>query len=166
MAWKRTPHTRGADTTRQNSPDAADGAVGIDPKRWPALLVCLVGLFIVFLDVSIVNVALPMISAHLHASGSGLQWVVSGYALAFGLFLVPSGRLGDIYGHRVLFVAGLALFVTASAACGAAPTMVVLVIGRIVQGAAGGVLTPRSAPPSRKCSAALSARGRSATSAP
>jgi MFS family permease len=114
-----------------------------DHRRWLALAVCLAGGFIVFLDVSIVNVALPTISVHLHTSGSGLQWIVSGYALAFGLLLVPSGRVGDIHGHRMLFVAGLAVFVAASAVCGAAPSVAVLVFGRIVQGAAGGVLTPQ-----------------------
>jgi EmrB/QacA subfamily drug resistance transporter len=114
-----------------------------DRGRWLALAVCLAGGFIVFLDVSIVNVALPTISVHLHTSGSGLQWIVSGYALAFGLLLVPSGRVGDIHGHRMLFVAGLAAFVAASAVCGAAPSAAVLVFGRIVQGAAGGVLTPQ-----------------------
>ena len=114
-----------------------------DRSRWLALGICLAGGFIVFLDVSIVNVALPAISLHLHASGSGLQWIVSGYSLAFGLLLVPSGRLGDIHGHRMLFVVGLVVFVAASAACGAAPSAAVLVVGRIVQGAAGGVLTPQ-----------------------
>jgi EmrB/QacA subfamily drug resistance transporter len=114
-----------------------------DRRRWLTLFVCLAGGFIVFLDVSIVNVALPTISLHLHTSGSGLQWIVSGYALSFGLLLVPSGRLGDIHGHRMLFVAGIAVFVAASAVCGAAPSATVLVFGRIVQGAAGGVLTPQ-----------------------
>jgi len=127
----------------QTGMHAADTTAGIDREQWSALLVCLAGGFVVFLDVSIVNVALPAISSHLHASGSGLQWIVSGYALAVGLLLVPAGRLGDIYGHRLLFVAGLAVFVAASAACGAAPTATVLVLGRIVQGAAGGVLTPQ-----------------------
>ena len=61
-------------------------------QRWYALLVCMAGGFIVFLDVSIVNVALPTISAQLHASGSLLQWIVSGYSLAFGLVLVPDSR--------------------------------------------------------------------------
>jgi len=129
-------------TTDAVTPDA-DTTAGFDRGQWSALLVCLAGGFIVFLYVSIVNVALPTISSHLHASGSGLQWIVSGYALAFGLLLVPAGRLGDIHGHRMLFVAGLAAFVAASAACGAAPTATVLVLGRIVQGAAGGVLTPQ-----------------------
>jgi MFS family permease len=93
-------------TTDAVTPDAGTTA-GFDRGQWSALLVCLAGGFIVFLDVSIVNVALPTISSHLHASGSGLQWIVSGYALAFGLLLVPAGRLGDLHGHRMLFVAGL-----------------------------------------------------------
>ena len=121
----------------------ADTVAGRDRQRWYALFVCVAGGFVVFLDVSIVNVALPTISSHLHASQSSLQWIVSGYSLAFGLLLVPAGRLGDIAGHRMLFVIGLVVFVAASAACGAAPTATFLVISRIVQGAAGGVLTPQ-----------------------
>src|SRR4051812_3375757 len=69
-----------------------------DPRRWQALAVCLVGGFMVLLDVSIVNVALPSIEAGLNAQQSDLQWVVSGYALTFGLLLVPAGRLGDLRG--------------------------------------------------------------------
>jgi MFS family permease len=114
-----------------------------DRERQYALWVCMAGGFVVFLDVSIVNVALPTISAQLHASGSLLQWLVSGYSLAFGVFLVPSGRLGDIIGHRLLFVTGLAAFVAASAVCGAAPSIGVLVAGRMAQGAAGGILNPQ-----------------------
>ena len=118
-------------------------AAGLGRERSYALLVCMAGGFVVFLDVSIVNVALPTISAQLHASGSLLQWLVSGYSLAFGLLLVPSGRLGDIRGRRQLFTAGLGAFVAASALCGAAPSATVLVIARIVQGSPGGVLTPQ-----------------------
>jgi MFS family permease len=83
-------------TTDAVTPDA-DTTAGFDRGQWSALLVCLAGGFIVFLDVSIVNVALPTISSHLHASGSGLQWIVSGYALAFGL-LPGAGRAGDSFG--------------------------------------------------------------------
>jgi EmrB/QacA subfamily drug resistance transporter len=114
-----------------------------DPRRWKALAVCLLGGFMVLLDVSIVNVALPSIRTGIHASQSELQWVVSGYALTFGLMLVPAGRFGDLRGRRTVFVAALALFIASSAVCGAAPTSLVLVIGRLVQGAAGGSLTPQ-----------------------
>lgn len=116
---------------------------GSAPGRWRALAVCLVGGFMVLLDVSIVNVALPSIRAGLHATESDLQWVVSGYALTFGLVLVPGGRLGDMRGRRTLFMAALALFAGSSAACGAAPTSAWLVFARLAQGVAGGLLTPQ-----------------------
>src|SRR5437764_12127775 len=81
-----------------------------DPNRWKALAICLVGGFMVLLDVSIVNVALPSIKLGLKASQSDLQWVVSGYALTFGLLLVPAARLGDVRGRRTVFVPALGLF--------------------------------------------------------
>jgi EmrB/QacA subfamily drug resistance transporter len=105
--------------------------------------VCLVGGFMVLLDVSIVNVALPSIESGLGAAQSELQWVVSGYALTFGLLLVPAGRIGDLKGRRNVFVTALALFTLASAACGAAPSSALLVVARLVQGLAGGTLTPQ-----------------------
>ena len=97
----------------------------------------------VLLDVSIVNVALPSIREGLQATQSELQWVVSGYALTFGLLLVPAGRIGDARGRRTMFVVALGLFTLASLACGLAPTSLVLVIARLVQGLAGGLLTPQ-----------------------
>lgn len=78
-----------------------------DARRWQALSVCLVAGFMALLDVSIVNVALPSIQAGLKASEADLQWVVSGYALAFGLVLVTAGRFGDARGRRPVFVAGV-----------------------------------------------------------
>jgi EmrB/QacA subfamily drug resistance transporter len=114
-----------------------------DANRWKALAVCLVGGFIVLLDVSIVNVALPSIRAGLSATESDLQWVISGYALTFGLLLVPAGRIGDVRGRRTMFVVGLALFTLASLACGLAPGALFLVVARLVQGLAGGLLTPQ-----------------------
>ncbi len=104
---------------------------------------CLVGGFMVLLDVSIVNVALPSIREGLQASESELQWVVSGYALTFGLLLVPAGRVGDVRGRRTMFVTALGLFSLASLACGLAPTSLTLVVARLVQGLAGGLLTPQ-----------------------
>ncbi|MEV4411154.1 MFS transporter [Catellatospora sp. NPDC049609] len=114
-----------------------------DPRRWRALSVCLVGGFMALLDVSIVNVALPSIREGLHASDSALQWVVSGYALAFGLLLVPAGRFGDMHGRRNAFVAGVTLFTLASAAAGAAQGALWLVVARVIQGAAGGIINPQ-----------------------
>jgi EmrB/QacA subfamily drug resistance transporter len=125
------------------SPVEQSDAEAADPNRWRALAVCLVGGFMVLLDVSIVNVALPSIQSGLHAAQSELQWVVSGYALTFGLLLVPAGRIGDVRGRRDVFVTALALFTLASAACGAAPNSMFLVVARLVQGLAGGTLTPQ-----------------------
>lgn len=114
-----------------------------DSRRWLALSVCLVGGFMVLLDVSIVNVALRSIEAGLHTSSDQLQWVLSGYALTFGLLLVPAGRLGDARGRRTMFIVGLALFTAASVGCGVAQTGTWLVIARLIQGLAGGLLTPQ-----------------------
>ena len=114
-----------------------------DPRRWKALYVCLLAGFIVLLDVSIVNVALPSIESGLSAGPNTLQWVVSGYALAFGLLLVPAGRVGDARGRRPIFMLGVGLFVLASMACGLAPTGLVLVLARLLQGFAGGLVTPQ-----------------------
>ncbi len=122
------------------APDLQDEA---DPRRWRAFAVCLVAGFMSLLDVSIVNVALPSIRDGLQASASDLQWVVSGYALAFGLVLVPTGRLGDVRGRRTMFLVGLVTFVVASAACGLAPSAPWLVVARLLQGVGGGILNPQ-----------------------
>jgi EmrB/QacA subfamily drug resistance transporter len=114
-----------------------------DPNRWKALAVCLVAGFMTLLDVSIVNVALPSVETGLHAQQNELQWIVSGYALALGLLLVPAGRLGDARGRRRVFMTGVALFVLASAGCGAAPSPTFLILARVVQGFAGGLITPQ-----------------------
>jgi EmrB/QacA subfamily drug resistance transporter len=124
------------------SPPDADGFVP-DPNRWKALAVCLVGGFMVLLDVSIVNVALRSINLGLHASGDAIQWVLSGYSLTFGLLLVPAGRLGDARGRRRLFIAGMLAFTFTSVLCGAALNPTWLVIARLCQGLAAGLLTPQ-----------------------
>lgn len=95
------------------------------------------------LDVSIVNVALPSMQRGLGASAADISWVVSGYALTFGLALVPAGRLGDDYGRKRMFQFGLLLFVATSALCGAATNPTWLVVARLLQGVAGGLLNPQ-----------------------
>ena len=115
-----------------------------DPRRWRALAVVLVAGFMVLLDVSIVNVALPSIAAGTGADESDLQWIVSGYALAFGLVLVAGGRIGDARGRRPALVFGLVLFTLASAACGAAQDATWLVVARLLQGIGGGLITPQN----------------------
>ena len=104
---------------------------------------CLVAGFMTLLDVSIVNVALPSIQTGLGAGENALQWIVSGYALSLGLFLVPSGRVGDARGRRAVFMVGVGIFVVASAGCGIATSALVLVIARVLQGFAGGLVTPQ-----------------------
>jgi len=96
----------------------------------------------VVLDVSIVNVALPSIQRSLHFSTSGLEWVVSGYALTFGGFLLLGGRLGDLLGRRRVFMAGLLLFSVLSLLCGLSVSAGMLVALRVLQGAAGALLSP------------------------
>ncbi|GGV20960.1 MFS transporter [Actinomadura cremea] len=124
--------------------DGPDRTAGTD-RRWQALAVCLVAAFMTLLDVSIVNVALPTIREGLDTSEAGLQWIVSGYALTFGLVLVPAGRLGDARSRRAVFMSGLALFTVASALAGAAQSDLWLIVARLVQGVAGGILNPQVA---------------------
>lgn len=100
--------------------------------------------FMTLLDVTIVNVALPSIQVGLNASAATVQWVVSGYALAFGLTLVTGGRLGDALGRRRMMLIGLTGFILASAAVGLAPVAWVAVVARLLQGAAAGLLTPQN----------------------
>ncbi|MEU6718864.1 MFS transporter [Nonomuraea sp. NPDC046802] len=118
------------------------GASGVDTRK-RALATCLVAAFMAGLDVSIVNVALPSIRQGLHASDDGLQWTLSGYALTFGLLLVPAGRLGDARSRRAIFMWGVVLFTLSSAACGFAGSMQVLIVARLVQGMAAGMMNPQ-----------------------
>jgi EmrB/QacA subfamily drug resistance transporter len=115
-----------------------------DPGRWRALVVTQFAAFMVLLDVSIVNVALPSIERELAVSAATAQWVVSGYALALGLTLVPAGRLGDSLGRRRMFLIALAAFIVASALTGAAPSIGLLIATRLLQGVAGGLLIPQN----------------------
>jgi EmrB/QacA subfamily drug resistance transporter len=118
-------------------------APSVVPRRaWTALIVLLLGMFMALLDTTIVNVALPTIRTSLDASEATLSWIISGYALAFGLALIPSGRIGDRVGHKWVFFTGLALFTTASFFCGLAQNDVQLVVSRVIQGLAGGMFVP------------------------
>ncbi|WP_235926305.1 MFS transporter [Actinokineospora pegani] len=115
-----------------------------DPRRWRALAVTQAAGFMSLLDVSIVNVALPSIQADLGASPSGAQWIISGYALTFGLSLVAGGRLGDALGRRRMFLIALTGFVLTSALAGAAHSLELLVVARLLQGFTAGLLTPQN----------------------
>jgi len=100
------------------------------------------GMFMALLDQSVVTVALPSIRTTLDASGAALSWTISGYMLAFGLALIPSGRLGDRIGHKRVFMIGIGVFTLASLACALAVTPEYLVASRIVQGLGGGIFLP------------------------
>jgi EmrB/QacA subfamily drug resistance transporter len=111
-----------------------------DPRRWPALYVLCVGVLMIVLDATIVNVALPSIQDDLGFSQSNLAWVVNAYLIAFGGLLLLAGRLGDLIGQRRVFLAGLTIFTAASLACAVASSQAMLIGARFVQGA-GGALT-------------------------
>jgi len=109
--------------------------------RWLALTVLCLGVLMIVLDTTIVNVALPSIRTDLKFTETSLAWVVNAYMLTFGGFLLLGGRLGDLYGHRRVFLIGLTLFTVASLACGLATTQGFLVTARGVQGLGGAVVS-------------------------
>jgi EmrB/QacA subfamily drug resistance transporter len=109
--------------------------------RWLALIVLCLGVLMIVLDSTIVNVALPSIRADLGFSETSLVWVVNAYLLTFGGFLLLGGRLGDLYGSRRLFLIGIVAFTIASLACGVATSQVPLVCARAVQGLGGAVVS-------------------------
>ena len=124
-----------------------------DPRRWKALAVLGVAYLMVVLDIAIVNVALPSIQTDLGFSTEDLQWVVSGYALTFGGFLLLGGRMGDLLGRRALFMVdllgrralfmvGLGLFLVTSLLAGLSTSSEMLIVARLLQGAAGAILSP------------------------
>ncbi|RZF31718.1 DHA2 family efflux MFS transporter permease subunit [Paraburkholderia sp. UYCP14C] len=110
-------------------------------QRWLALMVLCLGVLMIVLDTTIVNVALPSIAADLGFGETSLVWVVNAYMLTFGGCLLLGGRLGDLYGHRKLFLCGITLFTLASLACGLANSQVLLVAARAVQGLGGAIVS-------------------------
>jgi EmrB/QacA subfamily drug resistance transporter len=113
------------------------------PRRWLAAIVLIVGALMDMIDVTIVNVALPSIQRDLHASATQLEWVVSGYMLAFAATLIIAGNLGDKFGRKRLFLSGAALFGLASLAAGLSGSGAELIAARIVQGAAAAAMAPQ-----------------------
>src|SRR4026208_2597218 len=109
-------------------------------SRWLALLIVCLGDLMIVLDVTIVGVALPSTREDLGFSESSLAWVVNAYLLTFGGFLLLGGRFGDLFGHRRLFIAGIALFTAASLGCGLATSQAALIGARAVQGLGGAVV--------------------------
>lgn len=121
----------------------ANSANTNDPLRWRILAVLLATIFMSLVSVSIVNVALPSIQHSLHADTSDLQWVLSGYALTFGVMLVAAGRAGDIFGRGGIFILGVLVFISSSVVAGLAPTPAWLNGARFMQGVGSGLLSPQ-----------------------
>lgn len=121
----------------QHSPEAGS------TRRWLTLLTVVIGTFMILLDSTIVNVAVPSIQSTLNASFEHIEWIVSGYALTYGLLLIPAGRLGDRFGHKTLFIIGLIGFTLTSALCGTARSPETLILWRVLQGATAGVMNPQ-----------------------
>ncbi|HET8978962.1 MAG TPA: MFS transporter, partial [Solirubrobacteraceae bacterium] len=113
------------------------------PRRWLILFVILAAECMDLLDGTVVNVAAPAIHADLHTSSTALQWIVGGYPLALAVGLLVGGRVGDIYGRRRMFLAGVIVFTASSAVCGFAPTTPVLVAARLIQGLGGALMLPQ-----------------------
>ncbi len=124
--------------TREAHPDA----VGVNP--WKTLIVLCLGFFMVLLDTTIVSIAIPRIVDSLHSSLDQILWVLNAYVLVFAVLLLPAGRLGDIYGERTLFAAGVVVFTLASVVCGLAQNTDQLIVGRVIQGVGGALLTPQT----------------------
>src|SRR5262249_47962175 len=107
------------------------------------LAIVLTGQFMAVLDASVVNVAAPSIHADLHTSGAGLQLVIAGYVITYAVLLITGARLGDIFGHRRMFLSGLALFTFASLGCGLATSSGMLIALRFIQGAGAAAMIPQ-----------------------
>lgn len=135
MQATETKETQTMASPREPQPQHSD-----DRSRWPALYVLCIGVLMIVLDVTVVNVALPSIQEDLHFSTSSLAWVVNAYLIAFGGLLLLAGRFGDLLGRSRVFLVGVGLFTASSLMCGLAWTQTVLVGARFVQGI-GGAMT-------------------------
>lgn len=135
-------HSKGDTTMHKKS--AAHYASLLTPKqRTTALLIVALAFVMDLLDTTIVNIAIPSIQTHLHASFAALQWIVAGYALTFALLLITGGRMGDAFGYRKIFLTGVAGFTLASLLGGIAPNAPTLVLARLAQGSMAALMVPQ-----------------------
>jgi len=125
------------------APTVSTDRVARETNPWLALAVICVGFFAILLDTTIVNIAVPTIIGDLRASFDEVLWVINAYLLVYAVLLIPAGRLGDRFGQRNVFAAGLILFTLASAACGLAQDPRQLIGARVLQGVGGGLLAPQ-----------------------
>src|SRR4051794_10158480 len=135
------PVTSSSHSVEDAPDDRADSPHRGQPQVWTLAAMCF-ALFMIMLDNTVVNVALPSIQRDLHASISSLEWTVNAYTLTFAVLLVTGGRLGDIFGRRTMFLFGVVVFALSSAFIGFAPTQEILVIGRAVQGIGAAFMMP------------------------
>ena len=133
---QRRADAEGAD---QQAADRGE-APGQRGNKWWTLVAVSLGTFMLLLDITIVNVALPDIQRALHSSFSDLQWVVDAYALTLAAFLLTAGSLADMYGRRLLYLVGLAIFTCASVLCGFAASTLMLQLSRALQGVGGAIM--------------------------
>ena len=112
------------------------------PSKWLTLLAACFGLLMLYIDLFIVNVALPTIAQDFRAPLGTVSWTVSGYVLMIGVLPMGIGRLGDLWGQRVVYLAGVALFSIASLLCGLASSMTALIVFRVIQGIGAAIMTP------------------------
>src|ERR1700750_3169582 len=120
---------------------AAEARAGRATNRWLVLVIVCVAQFMVVLDATVVNVALPSIQTALNFSSADLQWIVNAYTLFFGGFLLLGGRASDLLGRQRLFIAGVVIFTAASAISGIADSSGVLIVGRALQGFGGALVS-------------------------
>src|SRR5262245_2640981 len=149
--------TASGTTSQEATPESTSGR---QASPWLILTVLCVGFFIILLDTTIVNIAVPALTTDLHAVLTQVLWIVNAYTLVYAGLLITGGRLGDLYGQKRLFVIGLVVFTLASAACGLAASPGQLIATRALQGIGGALLTPQTLaiitvtfPPERRGSA-------------
>jgi EmrB/QacA subfamily drug resistance transporter len=137
------PRTEALGTKERLSMSYNSDQAAPDPRRWLALCILLIANFMNMMDVTIVNVALPAMREKLGATDAQIEWVAAAYVLAFALGLLPFGRIGDIWGRTHMFLAGVAAFTAASALCGMANSIEMLIFARVLQGLGGALMTPQ-----------------------
>ena len=135
-----------ADPGGRLSPARATGTAPADepdPRRWAALAIAILAIFIVVLDNTVLNVSIPTILRDLHTTLPSLEWVITGYALTFASLLIVGGRLGDVYGHRRIFIIGLALFGVGSLLASVSTSVGQLILGEaIIEGIGASLMLP------------------------
>lgn len=136
--------TRPIEAAREEVVVVAPPQQQVSARTWAALAVLCLGAFLVVLDTTIVNIAIPNIITGLHSSLDHVLWVLNAYTLVYAALLITGGRLGDLYGPRRLLIAGIVVFGAASVACAVAPSAGILILARVLQGVGGALMTPQT----------------------